>query len=288
LFDSDEFDDLDFKWTKVRSLELISPHIFRLDDRTVTGTAEMRDEVVRVRTSSGEVIEFARIEIISIVEGGDKESSYWSGDIGFDFSVRKGNTDQVDLSGHARTRRETAVTRWISDYRGVYGKLDGDKNTENHRANSAFNYYLTRRFFLTIPSIEYFRDEFQNISARITPGLGAGYEFLKNAVVEWDASLSGAYQYTDFFGGSSADHDFAVVVSTDMDLDTIYKVQLIATDFDKTNHHLETELSNDIWGPVELDITFIWDRIEKPVADNDGVRPKPNDLRLMVGLSADF
>jgi hypothetical protein len=57
FFDSDEFDDLDFKWNKVRSLELITPHIFRLDDGEVTGTAEMRDEVVRVRTSSGEVID---------------------------------------------------------------------------------------------------------------------------------------------------------------------------------------------------------------------------------------
>ena len=60
------------------------------------------------------------------------------------------------------------------------------------------------------------------------------------------------------------------------------------TDIDKTNHHFEAEFSNDIWGPVELDVTFIWDRIEKPVADDEGDRPKSDAFRLMVGFSADF
>ena len=295
-FDSDEFDDLDVKWSKVASVQLFSSNIFRLDERNVMGTAEMREDVVRVRTSSGEIVEFARSEIVSIIEGGEKESSYWSGDVGLDFSARQGNTDQVDISGDVHLKRETGLTRWISDYRGIYGELEGDENTQNHRASSHFDVYVTRRFFVTTPSIEYFRDEFQNIKARITPGLALGYEFMRNAKVEWDASLGGSYQYTDFFEGADADHDFAVVGDTlleidftsDLELDTLYKVQLIPTDLDKTNHHLETELSNDIWGPVELDITFIWDRIENPVADDEGDRPKSDDFRLMLGLSADF
>ena len=76
--------------------------------------------------------------------------------------------------------------------------------------------------------------------------------------------------------------------TSDIELDSQYKVQIVATDFDKTNHHFETVLSHDVWGPVELDVTFILDRIEAPVADDDGDTPKTNDLRLMVGLSADF
>lgn len=296
VFDSDEFDELKFKSTKVQTAELVSPHTFRLEDRIVTGTAEIRDDVVRVRTIGGEVVEFSRSEIISIIPGGGKESSRWSGDLGMDFSSRRGNTDQIDLSGQISLKRETAETRWIGDYRGVYSKLEGEKNTENHRASSDFDIYVSRNFFATVPSIEYFRDEFQNIEARITPGLALGYEFLKNAMAEWDVSLGGSYQYTAFIQGSSADHDFAVVGSTtleiditpDIDLNTTYTVQLIATDLDKTNHHLETEVSNDIWGPVDLDITFIWDRIEQPVADDEGVRPKSDDFRILVGLSVDF
>lgn len=94
--------------------------------------------------------------------------------------------------------------------------------------------------------------------------------------------------YTDFFGGSDAADDFAAVVSTVLEIDRQHRVQIVATDFDKTNHHFETVLSHDVWGPLEFDVTFILDRIEAPVTDDNGVTPKKNDLRLMVGFSADF
>lgn len=295
-FDSDTFGNLDFKWRKVASVYLTAPKIFRLNDRSVTGTAEMREDVVRVRTSSGEVIEFMRSQLVSITKGGEEENSYWSGDVGVAFSAREGNTDQVDVSGHVHVKRETEFTRWIGDYRGIYGELEGDENIQNHRAFTKFDVYLTRRFYFTAPSIEYFRAEFQNIEARVTPGLALGYEFVKNGQVEWDASLGGSYQYTEFFEGSDGDHDFAVVgetvleidVTSDIEIDSLYKVAIVVTDLDKTNHHFESELSNDIWGPVELDLTLIWDRNEKPVADEDGDRPKSDDFRIMLGFSAGF
>ena len=77
-------------------------------------------------------------------------------------------------------------------------------------------------------------------------------------------------------------------LTSDVELESQYRVSIVATDLDKTHHHFELELSNDIWGPVELDVTFIFDRIEKPVADDDGVTPKSDDFRLMMGFSADF
>ncbi len=295
-FDSDGFDDLDFKWSKVKSIRLPSLHIFRLDHGEVTGTAEMRGDRVRVRTSRGEIIEFARSEIVSITEGGEEESSYWSGEVGVALSVRDGNTDQVDVSGDVRIKRETGLTRWINDYRGGYSELEGDTNANNHRAGTKLDIYLTRRAFLTVPTVEYFRDEFQNIKMRLSPGVALGYQFVDSAVVEWDGSVGGGHQYTEFFDGPDSDNDFAAVVESKLEiditsaieLDSRYKVQIVTTDLDKTSHHFETELSNDIWGPVELDITFIWDRIEKPVADNSGDRPKSDDYRLLVGFSADF
>jgi putative salt-induced outer membrane protein YdiY len=296
FFDSDAFDDLDVKWSKVDSAYLVSPHVFRLNDRNVTGTAEMRKDVVRVRTSDGEVVEFARSEIVSIIQGGENESSYWSGDVGVAFSLSKGNSDQVDASAKVHIKRETGLTRWVSHYRGIYSELDGDENAQNHRASSDFDIYVARGFFVTAPSVEYFRDEFQNVRTRITPGLALGYEFARSAKVEWNVSLGGSYQYTEFFEGADADHNVAVVgdisleidVTSNLDLDTLYTVQLVPTDLDRTNHHLETELSIDVLDPVELDITFIWDRIEKPVASDEGDRSKSDDIRVMVGLSVDF
>jgi len=47
-------------------------------------------------------------------------------------------------------------------------------------------------------------------------------------------------------------------------------------------------LSIEIWGPLDLDVTFAWDRIEKPEADSDGDVPESDDLRLTVGLALDI
>jgi len=70
--------------------------------------------------------------------------------------------------------------------------------------------------------------------------------------------------------------------------DNSYRVQIVATDLDKTNHHAESILSFDIWGPLELDLTFIFDRVEKPEANADAEIPKSNDYRLTMGLGIDF
>jgi hypothetical protein len=163
----------------------------------------------------------------------------------------------------------------------------------NHRASAALDYFISWRFFVTLPSFEYFTDEFQNIKARYTPGLGVGYEIVDTPRVEWDVTGSVAYQRTIFETGSDAADDAALIFGTDLELeitkdldwDSSYAVQLVVTDLDKTNHHAESKLSFDVWGPVDFDLTFIWDRIENPETESDGSTPKRDDFRMTVGLA---
>jgi len=35
-------------------------------------------------------------------------------------------------------------------------------------------------------------------------------------------------------------------------------------------------------------VSLIWDRISNPKVGSDGVQPKPDDFRLVVGLGAHF
>jgi hypothetical protein len=205
----------------------------------------------------------------------------------------------VDLQGAASIRRETATTRFVTDYRGVFGKVDGDETTNNHRVNMDFDYYLTRRFYWTIPFVEYFVDRIQNIEARVTPGSALGYEFFRNSYVELEASLGGAYQYTRLEASvdeARTSHDFAIVQTTELnfdfpggtDFDNSYRLQLVATDLGKTSHHSESVLSLDVWGPLDFEVSFIWDRIESPAEDDDEDSLKKNDIRLLVGFALDF
>ena len=56
----------------------------------------------------------------------------------------------------------------------------------------------------------------------------------------------------------------------------------------ETNHHYRSTLSFDVWGPLDFDVSFIWDRIEDPAKDNDGDQPDSNDFRLTVGIGLEF
>ena len=307
-FDSDKLDDLSIDWSDVRTMYLRLPHTFRLStDENLQGIGVLRDEVLTVTGDDG-VKSAPRDQIISIIAGDGSEWDYWSAYMGVDYSYRTGNTDQVDLSGNAGFKREDPHTRWKSDYRGIYSELDGDKNTENHRASTRLDVFLTSRFFLTTPFVDYYRDQFQNIDHRVTPGMAVGYEFMRNSWGELDTSIGGAYQYTSFEevedGEDDDAHDAAIVTNITFDLDlprgveldNLYRNNLVVTDLNKTSHHFESILSFDVWGPLELNSTFMIDRIEKPekvprganALDPSPRRPSRNDIRIMMGLSVDL
>jgi hypothetical protein len=71
----------------------------------------------------------------------------------------------------------------------------------------------------------------------------------------------------------------------DLDWDTTYTLIAVVSDWDKTSHHLSSVLSFEVWGPLDLDLSFIWDRIEQPAADPDGDTPRSDDFQLTLGVS---
>jgi hypothetical protein len=301
LFDSDKLDDLVIDWDDVRAFYLKSSNVFRLESgENLRGQGVLRDDVLVVTNEEGSAEQQPRSEIVSIIGGDGTELANWSGYASAEFGLKDGNTDQVDLSGTAGLKRETEATRWKVDYRGIYGKLNGEKTSENHRVNSGLDVFLTSRLYVTTPFFEYYKDEFLNVKTRATPGMGIGYEFVRNRWVELDVLVGGAYQYTKFeevqSGEDEDSHDAAAVLNATLnfdlprgvELDNLYRLNVIVTDTDKTSHHFESVLSADVWGPIDLDVTFIFDRIEKPEPDSDGNEPDSNDIRVLAGLSVDF
>jgi putative salt-induced outer membrane protein YdiY len=293
-FDSDELDDLELDFADVTRFHLPRPHSYRVESGEIyRGSAEMRDGRVRVRTDAG-IEEFGREDLVSIVRGVGRERDRWSTKVSLGVALRRGNTDQTDLTGLVKIRREDALTRLSFDYNGVISSVSSEQTANSHRVYTDLDVFLTGRLFVTAPLFEFYRDRFQNIDARYTPGAGVGYEFVRRPWVEWEGSLAAAFQHTNFRGGGDAD-DFATLIGTELDFDfdavdwdNLYRLQVVATEIGRTSHHLESVLSFDIWGPLDLDVTFVWDRILKPETDPSGGRPKSDDVRLSVGLGLDF
>jgi hypothetical protein len=193
------------------------------------------------------------------------ELQRWSIMIGANLAARSGNTDQQDLGANARIRRDATYTRWDSRYNGAIGKVNGKNTTNNHRASTAFDLLVTNRFFVRIPSFEFYTDEFQNIDARYTTGAGVGYEPIDTALAELGLNLP-----------------------REIDLALRYALQLLVTDIGRTAHSTSAILSFEVWNPIDLDVGADWDRIEEPERDDAGARPKSDYFRLTVGLSVEF
>jgi len=296
-FDSDELDNLDIDLSDCQAVYMYRLVFLRVESGdTPQGRGVLRGDTLDFETVDGEKLEIPRGELVAIVPGGIHELNYWSFLLGVDYGMKDGNTEQVDLSGRMAINRRTSTLRFLNDYRGVYGSQDGVKRTNNHRANSRLDIFLTSRFYLVLPAIEYYKDEFKNLKHRVSSGGGVGYEFIRNQSMELDVGIGAVHQFQESEEGDEKSDDFAGTVTVELDfdlpggteLDNSYKIQIVATDMNKTSHHLESILSVDIWGPLDLDLTFILDRIEKPQTDSDGNRPDENDISIMAGMSIEF
>jgi len=304
-FDSVELEDLEIDLVDIKEIIADRPSTFRFEGRRdiLTGPVRMDSEEFVIGDQTR-----PRSALIGMIAGVPKELNYWNGMLSVGYTLSSGNTDQSDLSVLAKLNRETALTRFKNTYNGAFSTGNDDTGTNtttanNHRLNSAFDYYLTSRFFVIIPAFEVFADKFQNIDLRLTPNAGLGYDFLRRSKITWSAMAAVGYQYTKLTAVQpptpKTANDAAVIVGmtieTDptkrIEWDTDYTVQVIATNIGRTSHHLTSLVSVELIGSLDLDVTFNWDRIEEPATIDDGVTqttPDKNDYRISVGLGFDF
>jgi hypothetical protein len=73
-----------------------------------------------------------------------------------------------------------------------------------------------------------------------------------------------------------------------LDLIVEYRGQLTKKEVGETTHHFSSTLSVELTKAIDLDISFVWDRIENPKVGEDGVQPEPNDYRFVFGFGMDF
>jgi len=67
-----------------------------------------------------------------------------------------------------------------------------------------------------------------------------------------------------------------------------YRGQYTSKQVGETTHHAISTLSVDLNKRFTLDVSTIWDRISDPKVGAGGVKPKPDDFSLVVGLGVHF
>ena len=67
-----------------------------------------------------------------------------------------------------------------------------------------------------------------------------------------------------------------------------YRGQYTSHEVGETAHHSVSTLSLELTKRFDLDVTFTWDRMGNPKVGVDGIKPKSDDFRMVLGLGVDF
>jgi hypothetical protein len=299
VFDSDELDYLEIDWYKVKYLKSHEPYSLRFDDRvTATGAIEITQDKVFVDTDYDDQ-EFDRRNLLIIASGRETEISLWTSKITFSINVRKGNTDQTDFTSKINASRRTLESRLVIDYLGNFTEIENAETINNHRLNGTYDLFITRNFFWTLLSAEFFRDPFQNIEKRFTGSTALGYTLINNNETEWDVSAGPGYQETKFVSvqqGSNKDSAITLILSTKFDTELNSKVDLeghytVTLGDDKTGnytHHSVFTVETELTKRLDFDVSIVWDHVRSPVADENNVVPEQDDFRFLIGLGYDL
>ena len=298
-FDSDELDKLTLDWDDVRQVRTGRIMQVRIENRPpLIGRLVIDGTTVQIVGDTTQ--QFNRSELVSITPGERKERSYWSGNVTLGFNLREGNSEQIEANMLAGIRRRTVTSRVIFDYAGNYNITDDTTVTNNQRINAGLDWFVTSRFFVRPIVGEYLHDPFQNFADRWTIGAAVGYQLVDTPRISWDVHAGPAFQHTRFEsvaeGESETEKTGALWAGTkytneltkDIDYTFDYRFLIVKPEAGRYTHHFVTSLSVDSFGPLDFDISFVWDRVQQPRPESSGVVPKKDDFRLIFGLGFDF
>jgi putative salt-induced outer membrane protein YdiY len=299
-FDSDELDMLEFDFDDIK--ELRSSRVVQVGfekREPAIGRMYMDGDTVTITGDAGEV-QFDRSEILTIIIGTPKEINYWSGYANFGGNIRSGNTDQLDYTGRLGGMRRSLRSRIALDYLGNITRIDSEDTSNNHLATLGWDYFVTKRLFVNVIGAEWYRDPFINIANRWTLTAGVGYQIIDTSRTSWDVTLGPAYLSTQNVSVQEGQDDttgngavrletrFDHEITGDIDFYAAYNAMVTDEESGTYLHHFDTGLDFDLVGNLDFNISWVWDRVQDPRRDENGVLPEQDDYRIIFGLGWDF
>jgi len=300
VFDSDHFGNLNIDLEDIRNVHARGSFaVTFVQGSAVRGELQIREQEVVVRTAD-QSYEGSRADLVSITPAAERERDSWRGDIGFGANVRQGNSDISETNVDISLMRRTPVSRFTASYLGNTNDTDGERITDTHRVNTGLDRFTGRRLYWRPFSAQYFKDELTNIRHQATLDTGLGYHLMDTNRVAWDLEAGVGYNYlqNDSVADFEDDNETSPVGTLTSDLDVEltswidYELSIDMTFLNEKSgryqHHIESILSTDLIGDLDLEFTIYWDRTEKPQEGADGSIPEQDDFRFIVSLSYNF
>ena len=299
-FESDKLGRLSIDWEDVRILRshgTLSINFLGLD--SFSGKLRVDEQHILI-DNEDRIRKYSRTELVSITPSAFRELDNWSANATLGFNIRQGNADTIEYNLLLGLERRTPESRIALDYLGNFNETEGTQIANNHRLNGTWDRFRGNRLFWRPLIGQYFRDIFQNIDHQGTLETGLGYELIDNSRTDWTVSAGLGINYIRYRSveagldrgrrspAFSMGTNFETELTSWMDYEFLAHVTFLDEDSGSYQHHLLTTLSTELTGRLDLDVSFIWDRIQNPQVRADGSVPEPDDYRLMLGLGFEF
>jgi hypothetical protein len=299
-FDSDNLGVIRFDWEDVRNFRGHGAYGVSLQGvEPLAGDLQIDKQQVVIVTDEKTHV-YPRENLVAITPSSIRELENWSLDATVGLNIRKGNADIVEYNFMVGLERRTPNSRVIIDYLGNFNETDGQEIANNHRVTGAYDRFTGSRLFWRPLIGQFFRDPFQNIRNQGTLETGLGYELINTARTDWElfAGIGANFvRYDSVEAGQSTNSTSpALSVGTSFETEITswmdYMFDFQATFLDDASgayqHHLLTTLSTDLIGNFDLDVSFVWDRTQKPQPRADLSIPERDDYRIMIGVGYEF
>lgn len=313
-FDSDEFGLVNFELVDVKQIvtqgyvtlnlnkKMNLKNIYnKKEEHIIAGILHFASQSFQITLPDGTVKHLKESEIASIAAGDAKESNYWSGNLFLGLDLSTGNSEQITMTTKAKVQRRTASSRFLADYIGTYTEVtDRIVTANNNRLNAGIDIYQTAHFYWRLIALEYLNDSFQNIEGRYNFSSGLGYDIIHSPSTDLSITVGPGYQYTQYSTveiGSSAYTDtplafldlrFNTELSSSIDFIVKYNMNYMKKEAGRYSHHSETSLETELINDLEMDISFIWDRTQNPVAFDDGTFPEQDDFKSIASIGYSY
>lgn len=305
-FDSDELDTQTIDLDDVAELRSKQWQSIRMFDGTIDEGYLVLKEGRLSLVKAGVTTHYELSNLLSIASSGKNERDLWDGYVNLGINLRGGNTVQVDYTFAAGAQRRSASSRLKIDYTADYSRYE-DQDTEkmkvtanSERLTSSYDWFFSPKIYFRAADLEYIADEFLNLDYRIHYGIALGYHIIDNSRTTWDVNAGPSYQKSKYLDVQVSESDnessfgltlgtnFTFEITSDIDYDAAYSVQMVDDASGGNIHHFQTGLEVELANDFDLDLTFYADHTENPKPNSDGVIPDKSDYRLVISFGYDF
>ena len=299
-FDSSQFDDLTLKMKDVVQTysSTVNTFVFT-NQRVVIGIGRITQKKIIIETAAGEM-QYPREQLLSLVVGDHNELQLWSGSLTAGASATSGNTNQTTANIQANLVRKGAFLRLQSDYIGNFGTTNDVTNVSNQQLTFRSNLFIYDRFYLIPFQFQYYVDQFSNISLRVRPGAGCGYQIFDQSNLTWDINGAALYELQESVStlasqnskfesfALSLNSNLSYDITSDITLSGNYNVTIAIPSTNNLDQQAIVKFDVDITKYISLNSTVNWARVGDPVPLENGSVPKKDDLIVTFGASLNF